>query len=407
LTFLEAEPTRLGVRVELAPDEWLQSAISRWAWQVFRVSRAALLEAFGLSETRQPSIIGLGTSLSTEILTKIQFSTGIPGPRLRAATMQSLDGKLVKLEIRDDGSAWFAKHGTWAWKAGTRYCPDCMRERPGVFQVRWRSPWTFACLQHSRVLLDACSWCQGEIVEMRGRNTDVFNPSTCRADVARVGATRRLPCRSPLQESWDQSTLAPESPPLVAQRLIELHARQGSGPEYLRLLQATATGLRGAKAFEDIAALSGLDLSDIAGLFDDEKHVGVSAPSSAYAMAALIGASVALDQGGDLHSLPIIRRATFSRPPGPVPRRAGYGPGSPAELLSRWPKAPAPLRSRVLRAHDEDLTLGQRIIWDTAASPSTLAAHSSLRPTRGVVDWTLEVRSIRWLSRGRFRLPSG
>lgn len=370
-------PIRLGVPVDLYPGEWLHSAISRWAWQTFAVSRAALFNAFGLSEVPQSAITPLGTRLLPEIAANISYSTGISERRLRGATMESLDEKLLTLNGRGDGqlSGTVSRNGPWSWQAGTRYCPDCLHDQPGVFQIRWRSPWAFACTTHRRILLDACPWCQGEVVEMRGRNADPFDPSTCRADTGPKGATRRTPCRAKLEDTWEHFRLDAGSAPMLAQRSIYRRESAGISMRFLRLLQAAATGLRGAKAFDDIGLLSGLDSGELRGLFDDEKHVGISAPKSAYAMAGLAGAAFMLTHAPESYAKAVIRRATFSRAPAHVPRGAGYGPGSPIEILTRWPDAPEQFRAQILRAHNQDLTISQRILWDTAVDPITLAAH--------------------------------
>jgi len=370
-------PIRLGTAVELCPGEWLHSAISRWAWHVFGVSRAALFDAFGLSSIPHPAITAVGTRLLPEIAANISFATGVPEDQLRAATMERLDERFLHLNGRLDGqfSSTVSKVGPWSWQAGTRYCPDCLHHHAGVFQTHWRSPWAFVCTTHRRILLDACPSCQNEVVEMRGRNSDVFDPSTCRATTSAKGATRRTPCRAKLEETWEHLRVDENSPPMLAQRAILIAERDGTSMELLRLLQAAATGLRGAKAFNEIALLSGIDSTDLFGLFDDEAHVGISAPKSAFAMAGLIGAAFMLTRLDESSAKRIIRQATFARPPANVPRGAGYGPGSSSQLLSRWPGAPASFRAQILRAHDEDLSLSQRILWDTAAAPITLAAH--------------------------------
>jgi hypothetical protein len=375
-------PIRLGSPVDLYPGEWLHSAISRWAWQTFAVSRAALFSAFGLSEVPHSAIIGVGTKLFSEISANISYSTGIAEHRLRGATMESLDERLLFITSGSDVPyATVSKRGPWSRQAGTRYCADCLRDQPGVFKVQWRSPWAFVCMTHRRILLDACPWCQGEIVEMRGRNTDVFDPSTCRANTAPEGSTRRASCRAKLEETWEDLLLIEHSVPMLTQELIYLYAQAGTSMQFIRLLQSAATGLRGAKAFDEIGILSGLDSGELRGLFDEEKHVGISAPKSAYAMAGLIGAACALTRLDEKRANTLIRRATFARPPAHVPRGAGYGPGSPGELLSRWGEPPQPFRTQILRALDQDLTISQRILFDTAVDPIASDAHEPV--TRG------------------------
>jgi len=367
---------RLGAPLALREGEWLHSAISRWAWD-FGVSRAALLDAFGLADIPPSAITALGTRLLPEHAANIAYATGITEQRLRDSTMETLAGSLIRMLRRVNGHyvSTISKQGPWSWQAGTRYCPDCVRADPGVFKVLWRSPWAFACTAHRRILLDGCPSCHGAIVEMRGRNTDPFDPSTCRAHTGEENAIRRTHCGATLEDTWEHFRLKRGSAPLAAQEAIFSHHQTDTGAELIQILQSTATALRGSRSIDDIAALSGLDESELRGLVDEEKHVGISAPNNAYAMAALTGAAWALVHQPEAAARPVIRQTTFSRPPARVPRGAGHGPGSPAELLTRWPGAPDALRAWILRAHDQDLTVTQRILWDTAVAPATMRTH--------------------------------
>ncbi|GIT78477.1 hypothetical protein LLS1_01460 [Leifsonia sp. LS1] len=377
-----AAPGRLlGAPVTLHQGEWLQSAISRWAWDIFGVSRGALIDAMGLAHFGVEMISTLGTRLYAEPAQALAYATGLPRARLHEATMESQDGKLIWLNrTREDlTSATVLKDGMWTWQAGTRYCPDCLAEAPGVFQLIWRSPWVYACLLHKRILLDACPVCHHDLVEMRSRNRDPFDPSTCRANIAPGGATRQIHCLAALTETWDNTPIRPDSAPFRAQQHILTGRGAPAQKQLLWLLQSAATGLRGAKAFQEIAELSGMDPDSLAGLFDEEPHVGISPPKNAYAMAALIGAAYTLTHSDESAVAQIIRSATFTRPPARPPRDVGFGPGSPRELLARWPHAPTGFRQQILRSLDPDLTTGQRILWDTAGSGGSVSTHGGLR----------------------------
>ena len=298
--------------------------------------------------------------------------------------MESLDGRLFTLRRQRDGklTAAVSQQGTWSWNAGTRYCADCLRDQPGVFKVVWRSPWSFACLEHKTLLYESCSSCHQQVAEMRGRNADIFDASRCRAHVGPVDATRQTLCRAPLSESPAQVPLDVHGAPFRAQSAIYQAVKSNGAAQLLRILQAISTALRGAQNFDLMATLSGLELSELRGLFDEEKRVGVSAPTTAYAMAGLVGAAFALDQLDEDEAGPLIRHLTFTRAPASVPRGQGYGPGSPSELLIRWPQAPAQLRDKILRAHDQDFTNSQRILGCTSVNPATLLHH---RPIPGEV----------------------
>ncbi|MBF4588703.1 hypothetical protein [Curtobacterium sp. VKM Ac-1395] len=219
-------------------------------------------------------------------------------------------------------------------------------------------------MKHRRVLLDGCSECHAPVVEMRHREATLFNPSTCRA---RLEANVRTSfCRADLRQDYDDYRLPESSPVLEVHRLLVDSEADGSTRGLLSLLQAAATGLRAAKAYDEIAELSGIPAEDLLGLFDDEQRIGVSAPGSSFAMAALVGAAYTLTRLEGRETRRIIRQATFARAPAFVPRDAGLAPGSPTELLSRWPKAPSRFQAHILAAHDQDFTVGQRVLWDTS-----------------------------------------
>ena len=361
-------PMRLGAKVDLYEDEWLHSAISRWAWKPFGVSRAALFRSLGLADLAPHKVQAIGTFLSPDVARNIAFATGIDEERLREATMASLDGKAIIFRGQKQ-----SRNRVWSRRAGTRYCPDCIADRPGYFSLYWRLPWVFACLEHRRLLRDTCAVCQRETVEMRGRNTDVFDPATCRADTAAGTASRRHPCLAALGNTGGEPHLDERWKLAVVQEAILGQIHDGSAWRTLTDLQAAATGLRGARAFDVIAELSGVAESELQGLFDDEKHVGISPPKDALAMGALTAAAWALCRTVDeTKARQIIRRVTFDRPPVAAPRGAGYRAGSPTELVARWGDPLAAFRGHILRALDADLTVSQRILWDTARAGAAI-----------------------------------
>ena len=49
----------------------------------------------------------------------------------------------------------------WARASGSRYCPQCLVESGGRWQLAWRLGWSFACLKHACLLADVCPKCAG------------------------------------------------------------------------------------------------------------------------------------------------------------------------------------------------------------------------------------------------------
>ncbi|WP_374227332.1 TniQ family protein [Streptomyces sp. AC512_CC834] len=44
-------------------------------------------------------------------------------------------------------------------RAGSRFCPACLEETGGRWQVTWRLGWSFACIRHHVLLADRCPAC--------------------------------------------------------------------------------------------------------------------------------------------------------------------------------------------------------------------------------------------------------
>jgi len=356
-------PKLLAVRPALYRGEWLQSAISRWAWSIFGVSRGTLLDAFGLADLSEREIRQMGQRAEDDVLDNIGQSLGLSPQELHKMTMDgfALHGPEVSLT----NSPSIATRYLWARGTGTRYCPECLRERPGVFLAAWRLTWAFACLRHGRILLDACPHCLLPVQEVTGRSRFTWDPNLCRANLG--GGLPVTPCGADLTGAWDELPLAESSPVLPAQAHIYKVIRDGPASDrFFHALRGNASALRASGDFDTIARLSGLPREHLRGLIEPEQRVGSSPPSNAYAAAALITGALMLAVANDETARPFIRQLTFSRAPSPVPRGVGFGPGSPRELLARWGAPVDPMRRKILAAHDEDFTVSQRLVYGTA-----------------------------------------
>jgi len=357
------QPTVLSVRPQVYRGEWLQSAITRWAWSIFGVSRGTLLDAFGLAELSEHEIRHLGHRASEDVLENIEESIGLPVDVLHRMTME---GATRGPEISRTGAPSIASRYLWARRTGTRYCPDCLLEHPGVFYAAWRLNWTFACVRHQRILLDACPECLLPLSESTGRSRYLWDPNRCRANIG--GGLPVSPCGADLTIAWNESALPDRCFVLLAQAQITKAIGHPNGGGLFHTLRGNASALRAAGELDVIATLSGLPEQELAGIIEAEKRVGASAPNSAYATAALVTAAFMLTRVNDASIGSWIRRVTFSRSPAPAPRGAGYGPGSPRELLTRWGQPDGAMRNKILAAHDLDFTISQRLVYGSALS---------------------------------------
>jgi hypothetical protein len=167
---------------------------------------------------------------------------------------------------------------------------------------------------------------------------------------------------------------------LLAQAQILKVMAHGPHPdEFFHTLRGNAAALRASEDLDIVARLSGLPEQNLVGLLEAEQRVGSTPPSNAYAAAALITAAFMLTVASDKIAEPLIRHTTFGRAPGPVPRGAGFGPGSPSELLTKWGAPYGAMREKILAAHDKDFTISQRLVYGTAIK-------SVRRTTRAVDD---------------------
>lgn len=177
---------RLAQPLTPAPGEWLQTAISRWAFDVYKCSRRDLLEALGVSTLHEVEIRGLGVALRPETAETISAASGIPFVQLYAMT-QSMRDRATWDEftyvLREGHAFPFRErdliHVPLFREVVHKWCPDCMLERPGVHEMMWRHSWLHICLQHSRVLATTCSACGEQPRIPLGRTVQAWDPRTC------------------------------------------------------------------------------------------------------------------------------------------------------------------------------------------------------------------------------------
>jgi hypothetical protein len=194
-----SQPRSLPLRVAIAAGE----ALDAWLLRLARrneVPAQWLLSDLGLDElVRIKSSRILVAGLSAEQLRRIEQQAGLATGALDTAVLQ---------------------HCTPAgWRAlpGSRFCPQCLREPDAHWLIRWRLPYTFACLRHHCLLAGYCPACQ-QVPHSR------WSPVTGQVD-AHWCTLRPLTgelCGADLREH-PLHRLDPDDPRLDAQRWI--HAR--------------------------------------------------------------------------------------------------------------------------------------------------------------------------------------
>lgn len=130
-----------------AIDSWLEAVAHR-----HQVRFADILRLCGI--TRHARNAAWWRSLTGEETLRIATITGTEPARVRAMTLNTYDNAQAQLH---EGQR--RTHARWTRRAGSRFCPLCLRENRGRWQLAWRIDLCFACPTHRCLLADSCPMC--------------------------------------------------------------------------------------------------------------------------------------------------------------------------------------------------------------------------------------------------------
>lgn len=160
-------------------------AFASWLDRVgadLEVPLMTLLVAVGLAPEPHFRMVpsGYGVSLTAEQLTDISHATGCSPDRIAATLLTAYDGLLFDLaaiDLQSDGGMRRLALYEWVYGHGSRLCPACLAESDGVWPLAWRLPWSFACVRHACLLVDACPGCHRHLRTARRKMTGPTTPS--------------------------------------------------------------------------------------------------------------------------------------------------------------------------------------------------------------------------------------
>lgn len=118
----------------------------------------------------------------------ISAAAGVPVPLLHAMTMARYDQRAIMI---DHASRRISLRAMWGRGRGSRYCPGCLAETGGRWQLRWRLTWSFACTTHQRLLADTCPGCDSVPGFRASESFLPPSPGYCEAPVPLPGESRR------------------------------------------------------------------------------------------------------------------------------------------------------------------------------------------------------------------------
>jgi hypothetical protein len=132
-------------------DSWLEAVSHRLScpWGDFA-------GAIGLSAPNGSGGTPWLARLTSAEAAGISVATGQPPAQLLPMTLARYDGTGLRIrpETRTANRAF-----PWSRMRFSRFCPECLRDTGGRWQLFWRLGWAFTCEQHRCLLVDECPSC--------------------------------------------------------------------------------------------------------------------------------------------------------------------------------------------------------------------------------------------------------
>ncbi|WP_396911361.1 TniQ family protein [Mycolicibacterium sp.] len=289
-----------------ALDSWLEAISHRHA-----AAWGDLLDAVGLAAPTGAATPWLIQLIPAEAAA-LSLATRKPADQLHAMTLARYDG--TGLRIRQHARV-ADRSFPWSRARFSRFCPDCLRDDGGRWQLFWRLGWAFACLRHQCLLVDECPCC-GQRQRERSFPADLI-PDPGRCALPAAGATGRAPQRCGAELATAATLHLPvDHPALCAQQTVRDVIDSGTAifgiyhrhPQYAEAMlsdvRAVAGRVLGYATDADLARILPTDLvetyqvlksrSDEQGAapVPDDKP-GLAAP--AHAATAAVGVTTAIE----------------------------------------------------------------------------------------------------------------
>ena len=133
----------------------------------------SIARIFGLPAVLHPLWI---TWLAPDQIEAIVAVAAIPASVVESMTLSVYDGAALKL---DPNTHRLDENFPFGAVGFSRFCPECLAESGGRWQLRWRLGWTFACVRHNSLLSDECPQCARH--QRQHQNfRDAPSPTSCK-----------------------------------------------------------------------------------------------------------------------------------------------------------------------------------------------------------------------------------
>ncbi|MYS21569.1 TniQ protein [Streptomyces sp. DvalAA-14] len=238
-------PIRMAPLPGESLDSWLEALARR-----LHTRYGSLLSHLGLvnqpKDSGRSNAVNWTVALSDEEASGIAHATGVNREVIHALTLARFGGRAVLI---DHEKRKVNRHRLWGRGAGSRYCPDCLAESCGRWQLNWRLGWSFACVRHRLLLADACPACGRLPRRYPFSRHSVPLPGVCGFRPSRELHPVAPGCGQDLARA-ENLRLPKEHPALKAQSLLSQTIEAGTADfgQYAHLPQACAVALSEVRA---------------------------------------------------------------------------------------------------------------------------------------------------------------
>jgi hypothetical protein len=156
MTPVRALPIHLPPVPGEALDSWLEAYAARLATPLGQMREVLGLSRSGNRLDSRGHRTDWTVHLTEAEISQLTAVTRLSASAVAAMTLSSWNRHAI---IIDTATRRIEARKLWSRAHGSRYCPTCLAESDGRWQLSWRLTWQFACLQHRRLLIASCPRC--------------------------------------------------------------------------------------------------------------------------------------------------------------------------------------------------------------------------------------------------------
>ncbi|WP_405392441.1 TniQ family protein [Streptomyces sp. NBC_01102] len=410
-------PIRLAPHPGEALDSWWEAIAHRLGTTTGDVLASMGLLPRGSARPVDSGILRrLVTLLDADQAAAISWSAGPTPAQAHAMTLARYDQRALVVDAQRRRVA--ARH-VWGRARGSRYCPVCLAASGGRWRLDWRLGWSFACLDHRVLLVDACPRCSRMPRHFPATTRHPLAPGRCHRPSENDAPPTR--CGQPFEEV-PALTLATGGPVVAAQEIIEKTIASGQADfgvyqDHPQPSLAPFGDLRALACIllrrvpdrltdfvpPEILALHRQPLPEKRRSFDpvEETRPGRLAPRRAATAALAVTAALHILQHSDVHAAGAALRHLISHVDGSIPLAVGlqWAHTSPVfdaiHLATLAPRLGCPDQLRYRTAHQLPRKPGRsaatRVVERARRTPTQLwpAWSARLSPLDGALSRTI------------------